>query len=640
MADTIPDVTKAVADAAISETATAEAETVARDELAPLQSPSGLSRASAVAQPQPRNGPQVEYVTPPFPGHEPLGDSFEADESRTAIGLPDEWSFLPFLCLPDGAHASEEEFIYFHLPPVSTWANYNATVFGLACFRQIPVNELLHKTADLTRTSVQKALVVLASEPILGSVRTKLGFVTQAFFAQRDFSKMDIVETLYSSLRNSVVAPVSDNILYAGLSLRELVNKFKQKTLQLFKLMFLEKRVLFYGPKVEAISSYQYSLISLVPELLKHLHDVGAPNLCYEESMSVLDEVGGGGEHGDLFRAKLRNLGLPLRIFGEGAFFQPYIPLQQIDVIMAPTTKSFLVGTSNSIFLHNKAAAIDAIVNCDKGTIEVIDPALMSALQLTSADKRFIDEISKTVTSTWAQEDDPTLNQQIEFEGSDDDIRARFESYLFSFLISAKLTLSPPEVSPTPGGVTPTKPKDYTTDFNPAWVKLWKKTNNFKTWNEHTSGDRISSTGIGPGHLKEVPSTMSIMSAKLQELGWSSVAPQTVAKAAVSTAAATAAATADTVKSAVSTVADSQSAKNLQSGASQMFASMSGWMSQRKREWSGPATPERRNSGELNPVPDGTKAKDESSEEESGFVEVPKTEPEAFEEVNFADVKI
>ena len=42
------------------------------------------------------------------------------------------------MCLPDGAHASEEEFIYFHLPPVPGWTQYpQATLFGLACFRQI-----------------------------------------------------------------------------------------------------------------------------------------------------------------------------------------------------------------------------------------------------------------------------------------------------------------------------------------------------------------------------------------------------------------------------------------------------------------------------------------------------------------------
>jgi hypothetical protein len=34
---------------------------------------------------------------------------------------------------------------------------------------------------------VQKAVVVLATQPVLGSVRSKLGLVTQAFFAQKDF---------------------------------------------------------------------------------------------------------------------------------------------------------------------------------------------------------------------------------------------------------------------------------------------------------------------------------------------------------------------------------------------------------------------------------------------------------------------
>ncbi|KAJ3330060.1 hypothetical protein HDU76_006490, partial [Blyttiomyces sp. JEL0837] len=51
-----------------------------------------------------RNGPQVEYCTPQFPDMIPAGDRVEADGSRPAVDLPDEWSFLPFLCLPDGAH--------------------------------------------------------------------------------------------------------------------------------------------------------------------------------------------------------------------------------------------------------------------------------------------------------------------------------------------------------------------------------------------------------------------------------------------------------------------------------------------------------------------------------------------------------
>ncbi|KAJ3141914.1 late secretory pathway protein avl9 [Physocladia obscura] len=497
-----------------------------------------------------RNGPQVEYMTPPFPGREAMIESFEIDGSRTAVGLPDECHSCVFQTARMLVKKNLFTFIYrlFLDGDKNIQAHYSAL---RASVRFPLLLELLVKTADITRSTVQKALVVLATEPVLGSVRTKLGLVTQAFFGQRDFSKMDIVETLYASLDVSMHRPISDSTLYSGISLRELVNTFKQKTLQLFKLLLLEKRVLFYGPKVEALSSYQYSLISLMPDLLRHLHDVGAPILVYSQENSVsLSET----DAADSFRRKLASLGLPLKVFGEGAFFQPYIPLQQIDVLMSPETKSYLVGTSNSIFLHNKHAAIDAIVNCEKGTIEVIDPVLISAMQLTSADKRFID-----VTSTWTQEDDPTLNQQMEYEGSDEDIRTRFESYLFSFLVSAKLTLFPIEISPVLPDQVPAKSKDYLSDFNQTW---------------------ISCVGIGPGHLKEVPSAISMMSAQLQQFSWSTVIPpQTVTKA-ISTATATA----DSVKFAVVTAAESQQAKNLQSGASQMIASVSGWM--RKREWS------------------------------------------------------
>jgi hypothetical protein len=59
----------------------------------------------------------------------------------------------------------------------------------------------------------------------------------------------------------------------------------------------------------------------------------------------------------------LNKLGHPLNVFGNGAFFQPYIPLQQIDILMAPETKSFIAGTSNRIFVHQKACNIEAVVN-------------------------------------------------------------------------------------------------------------------------------------------------------------------------------------------------------------------------------------------------------------------------------------
>lgn len=58
-----------------------------------------------------RNGPQVEYCYPPIPSNTHNSSVIIPRDPSLAVVLPDEWSFLPFMCLPDGAHASEEEFI-------------------------------------------------------------------------------------------------------------------------------------------------------------------------------------------------------------------------------------------------------------------------------------------------------------------------------------------------------------------------------------------------------------------------------------------------------------------------------------------------------------------------------------------------
>lgn len=47
----------------------------------------------------------------------------------------------------------------------------------------------------------------------------------------------------------------------------------------------------------------------------------------------------------------------------QDAFFQPYLPLQQILMLKA---SSWLVGTSNSIFRQQKDCAIDVIVDVSR----------------------------------------------------------------------------------------------------------------------------------------------------------------------------------------------------------------------------------------------------------------------------------
>jgi hypothetical protein len=75
---------------------------------------------------------------------------------------------LPFLALPDGAHLSQEDYTYFHVVPRKSGSS---TVFGISCNRQIASSELLVKSEVVTRSTVQKAVVILASKPVFGPIR-------------------------------------------------------------------------------------------------------------------------------------------------------------------------------------------------------------------------------------------------------------------------------------------------------------------------------------------------------------------------------------------------------------------------------------------------------------------------------------
>ncbi len=76
------------------------------------------------------------------------------------------------------------------------------------------------------------------------SLRSKLAMVTRAFFDQRDFTKIELLSTFYDHLAVVSSLQIPDSLLYQGISVRELVYRYKSKTLQLLKALLLEKRVI------------------------------------------------------------------------------------------------------------------------------------------------------------------------------------------------------------------------------------------------------------------------------------------------------------------------------------------------------------------------------------------------------------
>ncbi|KPV73583.1 uncharacterized protein RHOBADRAFT_54788 [Rhodotorula graminis WP1] len=486
-------------------------------------------------------GPTIEYTLP-----DTLKDDPELQRS------------LPFLALPDGAHARDEDYSYFHLvlPSVAP----QETIFGISCNRQIPADQLLNKGKDVTRSTVQKAIVVLASKPIFGPLRDKLGVVTRSFFAQRDFDDKAILVDLFRSFDPALArregldgggkgkgradecdepgeeederdgepgragdegdevnlagearepplspppeekqrAAEEEGGMYMGTSLRELVHRFRFKTLMLLKLLMLQRRVMFFAANspVEQLCTFQYSLVTLIPALLTALDDAASPvldqrshRLTKPTSLKTSDKY-----------SLIRYLGLPLNIFGKGSFFQPYLPLQQIDLLK---TRSYLVGTTNSIFQQQRDCHIDVIVNIDSASLEILNPKLTSLITLTAADRKWMDELVTTVDASWNAAD-PTRPLGQGFVGSDDFLRAKFEEYVCSLLACVKfgeflgrdrgeraeMLLSAPEL------------ESYNpASFNEAFIMAFKHTAAYELWDCTT--DEVIFDLVEPKHPME-----------------------------------------------------------------------------------------------------------------------------------------
>ncbi|KAG6815037.1 hypothetical protein H0H87_005684, partial [Tephrocybe sp. NHM501043] len=447
-------------------------------------------------------GPRIEYSK---------GDIFDDDEVT---------KILPFLALPDGAHLSTEDYSYFHLVPSGP---NPSTLFGISCNQQIASSALLVKPPDVTRSTVQKAVVVLASKPVFGPIRrvslrfpliyvskisrAKLGVVTTALFNQRDFSDASILDDFASSLEISVRGQLTESGLYMGTSLRELVHMFRQRTLVLVKALMLQQRIMFYGHPVERLCTYQYSLVSLLPGLLQTLDDCGspplaarAPTLSRPSSLKTSDP-----------KSMMAFMGLPLDIFGKDSFFQPYLPLQQLDVLKE--TPSWLCGSTNSIVTQQKE--VDLLVNIETGAFEFRNPQLERSAALTAADRKWMDDIITDVNESW-NEENPTSTLQ--FKGSDDYLRTKFEEYVSAALSTVKYQ---DFVSKTAGsGVTITAGSggDATSmeDFNPLWISEFRKTNAYQVWERIT--DPLIFDIVEPRHpCNEKPSVVADIGLRLQE---------------------------------------------------------------------------------------------------------------------------
>ncbi|ESA43048.1 hypothetical protein GE21DRAFT_6518 [Neurospora crassa] len=400
-----------------------------------------------------------------------------------------DWGLLPFMALSDGAHAATEDFSYFTLLRPATASEPEATsLFGISCTRQMDASQLLNRPADVTRSTVQKAVVIIADSPqYFGMLRERLSVVTKAWFAQREFTDVEILRRFQESLADEKARGTllgekeEDRDLYLGMSLRELVREFRWQTLVLLKCCLLQPKMLFFGSRCERLCMMQFSLISLIPGLLRNLQDSAGPELDnYEKKLQRPTSLRTSDRN-----SLLAYMGLPLQIFGKGSLFGPYTPLQQLDILADFGTKSYIVGSTNSLLLQQKDRYSDILINLDEDSINITSPSLKSALALSTPDRRWIDFITQNVNDTW-DDANPGMPKTMGYVGSEEFIRLQFEEYLLSLISSVKYHNHLAIHSQNPRMLLPHIEGDPSLDFNADFIEAWKRTENYRIWDGHT----------------------------------------------------------------------------------------------------------------------------------------------------------
>ncbi|KAL8786967.1 MAG: hypothetical protein Q9195_007979 [Heterodermia aff. obscurata] len=209
----------------------------------------------------------------------------------------------------------------------------------------------------------------------------------------------------------------------------------------------------------------QFALISLIPGLLRRLEDCADPEFDSYEKKLVAPTS--------------------LKTSERSSCRQKTVRPIELDVLADYGTKSYIVGSTNSLLLQQKDRYSDILINLDETTVSITSASLRSALTLSAADRRWIDFLSQTVTDTW-DEANPSRPCTMGYMGSEEFIRLQFEEYILALLASVKYHIyltSSPTSAPTP---LPTIEGDPTTDFGPDWIHAWRQTASFTLFNTHT----------------------------------------------------------------------------------------------------------------------------------------------------------
>jgi hypothetical protein len=136
-------------------------------------------------------GPEFEFVHPAVENNQPLVNFLE--------------NTLPFLALPDNAHAGGGDVI-FRVIPDEDMGGLCTRMMGISCYQHLRTSNLNagHGEKDVSRSAVQKAVVVITETPFLGSLLERLAPLSAAYCQQGDFTNKSILLEFFDSANASL----------------------------------------------------------------------------------------------------------------------------------------------------------------------------------------------------------------------------------------------------------------------------------------------------------------------------------------------------------------------------------------------------------------------------------------------------
>jgi hypothetical protein len=159
--------------------------------------------------------------------------------------------------------------------------------------------------------------------------------------------------------------------------------------------------------------------------------------------------------------------------------------LQQLDILADYGTKSYIVGSTNSLLLQQKDRYSDILINLDTTTINITSSSLRAALTLSVADRRWIDFITQSVNDTW-DESNPGRPSTMGYVGSEEFIRLQFEEYLLSLISAVKCHNYMKHHANNPRIMLPQVEGDPSHDFGVDWIEAWSRSENYRIWDRYT----------------------------------------------------------------------------------------------------------------------------------------------------------